>query len=447
MMALGSALAGYRVAVLRPESELKVALVKTCEGDVGSATYRGTRAVVELLLEHDEGFRRFADGLDGKVALVKPNLTKHPPKYSPHNKMTTDPMAVKAVVDWLLELGAELVYVGECNSWGTWKAYELCGYRELFSREDYRGKVALLDLRTKSESERFYVKYKLEMDPLGPEDASYLRGYVEARHATLVKFGRSKRVDVELALSTRYGFNRVLREVDLIVNVAKLKTQAQTVVSLSVKNLFGLLEPVRAKHAKHLGLDPLQEDISRRELLISYLNLSRSLAGLAAAVSSLGPPILHIVEGGIAMEGEGPLEHGSAREDRLVAGAWRCGATLDAVLSAGYMMISHGGRPYVPYHVSLASINGLGPADPSCASLILACDRGQPKSVRDLNSKPFAPPKALQLGCAPPYSTGESLLATLDRCVRELVAAGVDPDEPVTIVEDKTVPEVVLREF
>mgnify|MGYP000147268926 CR=1 FL=1 len=437
----------YNIHVLNPQGELKVALVKTTKEEIDRAVYDGTRAVIELLLEHDTDFRKFAQKLEGKTALVKPNLTKHPPTYSPHNKMTTDPFAVKSVVDWLLEQGVEKVYVGECNSWGTEIAYKLCGYYDVFSDDKYRDKITIIDLRTRKKRERDYINYKMKEDVLGDDDIAYIKGYIQARHATLLKFGKSKKVNIELALSTRFGYNKLLKEIDLLVNVAKLKTQVQTVASLSVKNLFGLLEPIRAKHAKHLGLDPVQEDISRRELIISYVNLSRSLAAFASAISSLGFPILHLVEGGIAMEGNGPLEHGIKRIDKVVAGAWRHAATLDAVVSTQYMRLSYNGKPYIPYHVALASYNGLGSIELDNVSLILAHNIKAPKSIEDLNDKPFEPPATVRLKCAPTYTPGETLLDLLERCIEEFRKEGIDPDEPVTVIEEKMTPEVVLKEF
>jgi len=437
----------YNVHILNPQGKVKVVFVKSTKEEIPKSVYNGTRTVIELLLEHDPNFRNFAQQLDGKTVLVKPNLTKHPPTYSPHNKMTTDPFAVKSVVDWLLEGGVEKVYIGECNSWGTEIAYKLCGYYDVFSDDKYKDKVIIVDLRTRKENEIDYISYEVKGDVLRDEDIAYIKGYIQARHATLLKFKRSKRVDLELALSTKFGFNKLLKEIDMLVNVAKLKTQVQTVASLSVKNLFGLLEPVKAKHAKHLGLDPVQEDISRRELIISYVNLSRSLASFAAAVSSLGFPILHLVEGGIAMEGNGPLEHGIERVDNFMAGVWKNAATLDAVITTEYMQFKYEDKPYIPYHVALASHNGLGSINPDDISLILAHDSKVPSSVRDLNSKPFKPPTTVELKCTPTYKPGETLLDVLEKCAESFRGEGIDPDEPVTVIEEKTTPEVVLKEF
>lgn len=437
----------HNVRILNPQGKVKVVFTKFTKGDISKIVYDGTRTVIELLLEHDSNFRRFAQELEGKTVLVKPNLTKHPPTYSPHNKMTTDPFAVKSVIDWLLEEGVEKIYIGECNSWGTKIAYKLCGYYDMFSNDKYRNKVIIVDLRTRKEDEIDYIHYEVKGEVLKDRDIAYIKGYIQARHATLLKFKKSKKVDLELALSTRFGFNRLLKEIDMLVNIAKLKTQVQTVASLSVKNLFGLLEPVKAKHAKHLGLDPVQEDISRRELIISYINLSRSLASFAAAINSLGFPILHLVEGGIAMEGNGPLEHGIGRIDNFIAGAWKNAATLDSVITTEYMRLKYNGKPYIPYHVALASHNGLGSIDSEEISLILAHDSKVPNSVRDLNNKPFKPPTTVELNCTPTYRPGETLLDVLERCIDNFRSKGIDPDKPVTIIKEKTTPEVVLKEF
>ncbi len=439
----------FNVNVLNPARNTKVVIAKASpRSEMAEAVYKATRKTIELLLEHDSSFRKVADSLGGKTALVKPNLTKHPPTYSPHNKICTDPYACKAVVDWLLEQGVERIYIGECNSWGTEKAYKLAGYYDVF--KGYGDKLEIVDLRTRKRKLRDYVRYRLAEDVYRAEDIEYLRGYVQARHATLLKFGKSKRVNLDLAVSSRYGFNKLLREIDFMVNVPKLKTQVQAVVSLSIKNMFGLLEPIRAKHARHLGLDPVQEDISRRELLISYVNLSRGLVGLAAAIRSLGFPILHLVEGGVAMEGNGPLEHGEERNEYVAAAVFDKPASLDAVLSAFYMQFTYAGKPYIPYHVSLASRNGMGTVDLDEVSIVLAGAEREPETVKDLvgeNGRPFKPPASLDVDCAPPYRPGETLLELLSRMEKEFEEKGVDIDAPVVLIKEKTTPEVVEKGF
>ena len=102
----------YNTHVINPHGKYKVAFVKTTKKhEMNEIVYNGTRTVIELLLKHNPDFRKFVSQLDGKIVLVKPNLTKHPPVYNPHNKMTTDPFAVKSIIDWLLEEGVEKVYI------------------------------------------------------------------------------------------------------------------------------------------------------------------------------------------------------------------------------------------------------------------------------------------------------------------------------------------------
>lgn len=77
-------------------------------------------------------------------------------------------------------------------------------------------------------------------------------------------------------------------EADLIVSVAKLKTHHWAGVTLSLKNLFGVVPGIRYGWPKNM---------------LHVNGITPSILGLKQAL----PPVVSVVDGIVGMEGDGPL--------------------------------------------------------------------------------------------------------------------------------------------
>jgi len=102
-------------------------------------------------------------------------------------------------------------------------------------------------------------------------------------------------------------------EADLVINLPKLKTHAQMHLTLAVKNLFGCVAG-RRKTELHLKADR------------HYAHFGRTLVEIAKAVS----PGLTIVDGVLAMEGNGPRT-GKPRHLGVIIAGTDC-AAIDTVI-------------------------------------------------------------------------------------------------------------------
>ncbi|MBU0957607.1 MAG: DUF362 domain-containing protein [Nanoarchaeota archaeon] len=107
---------------------------------------------------------------------------------------------------------------------------------------------------------------------------------------------------------------KILFDVDLIINVAKLKTHSLTTVTLSVKNLYGCV-PGQLKEKYHRVL-PLAKDFSK--LLIGIENKIK--------------PQLNIIDGVIGLEGEGPGPTGTPIKSGIIL-ASKNSPALDIIAS------------------------------------------------------------------------------------------------------------------
>lgn len=106
-------------------------------------------------------------------------------------------------------------------------------------------------------------------------------------------------VQREIIKSGEFSFSipKILKEVDGYINLAKLKTHMETVVSLSIKNQMGLVSMIDRVNMHRNDLDG-------------------SLAYLAKAIK----PDINIIDGLVAMEGNGPHNGTSIRINLLLAG-------------------------------------------------------------------------------------------------------------------------------
>lgn len=204
-----------------------------------------------------ETFKKIFDELgiapQGKI-LIKPNFSGRSPIIEGEN---TDPVFLKELAEFLIGKGAEEIIIAHGGLLGT--------------------------------ADRQYPFDQII-------DSGGFASFRQMPKITLFNLDKDEK---ELVESNGFKFllPKILKNVDLYINLAKLKTHMETTVSLSVKNQMGLVAPgdrVNMHHTK----------------------LHESLAALGAIVK----PDLSIIDGIVAMEGNGP-HHGKSRKiDVITAG-------------------------------------------------------------------------------------------------------------------------------
>jgi uncharacterized protein (DUF362 family) len=208
----------------------------------------------------------------GKTAVLKPNIVI---AAKPGSAMITHPAVAEAVINALRRGGIGDITIAEGPGLGAdeERFFELSGYRELAGRK----KVSLVNL---NRAERTRVQW---------------------RYGTI-------------------GIPKIVLEAGLYINLPKMKTHGQTMVTLSLKNQKGLLSHAAKKRFHQLGLhEPLVE--------------------LAKVVS----PHLVVVDGIVGMEGEGPLNGKRKRAGALVIGTNQLEADIVCcgIMGIDYRKVDH----------------------------------------------------------------------------------------------------------
>jgi uncharacterized protein (DUF362 family) len=220
---------------------------------------RRRRSRVAILLEDSydgpldrtliEGLRMFDLNLRGKAVLLKPNLVE----YIPGAEVNTDPRLVGAAASAFLALGAKSVLVGEGP-----------GHQ--------RDTILVLA-------------------------ESGLETELQARRIRFVDLNRDEIRKVPLQTPFTgldcLWLPRTVLTSDFVVSMPKVKTHHWAGVTLSMKNLFGVVPGVAYGWPKNL---------------LHWKGIDRSILDINAAV----PAHFVIADGIIGMEGNGPL-HGSPR--------------------------------------------------------------------------------------------------------------------------------------
>ena len=240
-----------------------------------------------------DGIRLLAPQVAGKRVLLKPNLVE----YSPSACINTHPTLIAATADALYCLGALDVLVG-----------------------DGPGHVR--------DSE-------LVLEESGLRDA--LRSVARLRFIDL-NFDRVRAVRTQTSLTNLKGLwlPQSLLTADVVVSMPKIKTHHWAGVTLSLKNLFGVVPGAVYGWPKNI---------------LHWQGIDNSIVELAATV-----PVHYVIADGVeAMEGNGPL-HGPARHlgclvfaDDPVAADSACCSLMDI-------------DPYCIRH--LAKTSSLGNLDP-----------------------------------------------------------------------------------
>jgi uncharacterized protein (DUF362 family)/ferredoxin len=149
---------------------------------------------------------------------------------------------------------------------------------------------------------------------------------------TLVQFDKRRWRD-------KFPMTTWLDNCEYLVNVPKFKTHGLTLLTAAIKNLFGLVSGTY-----------------KTELHKNYFN-TRDFAKIVVDIYQKAKPSLTVVDGIVAMEGDGPASSGKLRSLNLLLAGVDCVA-LDSVLA-----LIMGIRPLDVLSTEEAAVRGLGTAD------------------------------------------------------------------------------------
>ena len=231
----------------KESADVLISKLATYETDVASVVFAGFR---ELGVQEAE--------IRGKRILLKPNLVE--PHIAAGN-INTHPLVIRGAAEAFLRAGASKVLVAEGpgHSRDSLLMLEESGLGEVL-RED---RISFVDL-------------------------NYVPGY------TVENAGRRTRLHL-LTLPV------TLRDVDWVVSVAKMKTHHWAGVTLSMKNLFGVMPGIYYGWPKNL---------------FHWEGIDRSILDINQTVK----PAFAIVDGVIGMEGDGPIMGTPKRAGVIVMG-------------------------------------------------------------------------------------------------------------------------------
>jgi uncharacterized protein (DUF362 family) len=197
----------------------------------------------------DSGLELFHLDVQGKTVLLKPNLVD----YIPGSHINTHPLLVAAAAECFRRLGAKSVLVGEGP--GHQRDTQLVLLESGFARELRQLKVPFVDLNR---------------DELVP--TRMLASYSGMKQLWLP---------------------RTVLEADFLVSIPKVKTHHWSAVTLSMKNMFGVVPGAKYGWPKNI---------------LHWKGIQESILDVCATV----PVHFVIADAIVAMEGNGPL-HGLPR--------------------------------------------------------------------------------------------------------------------------------------
>lgn len=224
---------------------------------------------------------------DVRRVLIKPNLVNGSPA---HSGVTTDLKLVSSLVEILRAQGISEISVGDSTIEGTAEVFEALGV------------------------------YNLKK--LG---------------VRVVNFDKDEWITVESPLGLALKRFRIAREVlesDLIISAAKMKTHAETGVTLSIKNCLGMISSKDRQAAHRTDIDEAIVDV------YSYLKKNKK--------------VISVVDAMWALEGRrGPIAGDPVKMDLVVAGTDPLAVDAVCVDVMGY-------NPRSIPHLALAHRHGLG---------------------------------------------------------------------------------------
>jgi uncharacterized protein (DUF362 family)/Pyruvate/2-oxoacid:ferredoxin oxidoreductase delta subunit len=202
--------------------------------------------------------------------MIKPNILMD---KEPERAVTTHPEVVRGVIRWIKKFGQHNIVVAESSGTSspgaTQKAFEGSGIKKVCIEEN-------VDWTPFEKTER--KKYEVE-NPLILEE---------------------------------FVSSPLLKEADLIINIPKIKTHWQVLLTCCIKNMFGtLILGNKAKtHARFSTLD--------------------AFSAALADIYSISNPQLTIIDGYLCQEGKGPSQGDIVKMNLIMAGY--DGVALDAAV-------------------------------------------------------------------------------------------------------------------
>ena len=238
----------------------KIGIQKIENEDVKSAVFSALDLINAQQLMHKENM----------VILLKPNILMGKPA---ERAVNTHPEVIRAVIKWVKKFNPSKIYV--CDSAGGQKP----GITELAMKE------------------------------------SGIQSVCDEEGAICVPFEKTEReiYEVKDALELKeISSSRLLKEVDLIINIPKIKTHWQCTLTCCIKNMFGtvLLANKAKTHAQAAVLD--------------------RFCSALVDIYSVSKPQLTVIDGYYCMEGQGPTSGEVVKMDIILAGY--DGVALDSVV-------------------------------------------------------------------------------------------------------------------
>ncbi len=216
-----------------------------------SYDYSELKPAVDAILDNTIG----NIGLTGKRVLIKPNLLR---PARPEQAILTHPMVIKAVAQHVLGRGGRPV-VSDSNAMGAFdKVAQQNGIKDALKGLD------------------------VELQPL--------------QNPRIVETGDPVIKTIELSADAL--------DADVIINLPKLKTHSQMLLTLGVKNLFGCIVGLR-KTEWHLRMG-IDRELFGRLLVLVYRAVN---------------PTVTLLDGVLSMEGNGPGTGGKPRRLDVLMGS------------------------------------------------------------------------------------------------------------------------------
>lgn len=221
--------------------------------------------------------------------LLKPNFLNDSPSFT---GVTTDLRLIRSLIELLQEKGINNIYLAEAGFANTEKIFHNL---KIHGLEEYGIKVINLEKAEK----------------------------------TIMDFPKAK-------VLKKMVLPRLLADIDVIINIPKLKTHCQTGVSLGIKNLFGFLYTPQRKISHAVDLDKAIVEI------YTYIK------------TILGKKIFSIVDAIYGLEGKlGPNIGAPVKMDLLISGT-------DPVTTDAVCVQIMGSDPGKIRHLVLCERAGLG---------------------------------------------------------------------------------------
>ena len=204
--------------------------------------------------------------LKGKKILIKPNAAR---LASPGEGVTTHPGVVAATIDHLRDRGADDIVIGESCIFGVdaQEAFRVTGMKEISEKKGVR---------------------LIDFDQVDPTEIA-------------IPGGR---------LVRKIKVPALLKDIDFIISIPVMKTHMHTRVTLSIKNMKGLLWRKEKARFHHLQSDEkVTQGYKEKELDIAISEMASVLF-----------PHFAIIDGTVGMEGMGPACGNPKKMGVIVAG-------------------------------------------------------------------------------------------------------------------------------